>query len=394
MKALFWILIGLSIFVLLCMPCLRQPIFENMDVADALTAAKEYVANLIVQRNRAPLNLSDAQDDVDYTDGLLTNAIHLRDAASADTQATRKQLVDDVKRSIVNTRDAYAQKIKDETVRLNSAKALLAAATTPEEKGPLSVDVHTITTRIAKYTKRVSDAADMLIDASSLLIATPTENDKTARIQNVQTISAKLDEYKRAVLSYANEEARFGALVIDAQKSVDDLQRQADNAPPADQTPPTDQTPQTDNTGVSYVLGPDGNMVALNPTGDLDYSPAYYQPGTYRFGSATYVPSYEDSIYLSRTTGQSTTTSYLDAATMMGGSCSYYKDQPDKLEEMCLAVDKNNCGAMSCCVLLGGSKCVSGNAAGPHNKLNYGDITLRDKDYYYHDGKCYGNCKP
>ena len=96
-----------------------------MDVADALTAAKEYVANLIVQRNRAPLNLSDAQDDVDYTDGLLTNAIHLRDAASADTQATRKQLVDDVKRSIVNTRDAYAQKIKDETVRLNSAKALL-----------------------------------------------------------------------------------------------------------------------------------------------------------------------------------------------------------------------------------------------------------------------------
>ena len=135
-------------------------------------------------------------------------------------------------------------------------------------------------------------------------------------------------------------------------------------------------------------------MVALKPTGDLGAGSTFYEPGTYKFGSATYVPSYEDSVYLSKTTGQSSTSSYLDPATMMGGACSYYKDQPDKLEEMCLAIDKNNCGAMSCCVLLGGSKCVSGSALGPRNKLNYGDITLRDKDYYYHDGKCYGNCKP
>jgi hypothetical protein len=78
---------------------------------------------------------------------------------------------------------------------------------------------------------------------------------------------------------------------------------------------------------------------------------------------------------------------------MMGGACSYFKDQPDKLEEMCNSIDTNNCGAMSCCVLLGGAKCVSGNKSGPYNKLNYGDITVRDKDYYYHNGKCYGNCK-
>lgn len=145
--------------------------------------------------------------------------------------------------------------------------------------------------------------------------------------------------------------------------------------------------------GVAFVAGPDGNMTELKPTGDLAGSPTYYEPGTYKFGSTTYVPSYEDSVYLSKTTGKSSVSSYLDEASIKGGSCSYYKNQPDKLEEMCMAVDKNNCGAMSCCVLLGGSKCVSGNKLGPLNKLNYGDITVRDKDYYYYQGKCYGNCQ-
>jgi len=149
----------------------------------------------------------------------------------------------------------------------------------------------------------------------------------------------------------------------------------------------------TDVRGVAFVAGPDGKMTSLQPTGELGGSPTYYEPGTYKFGSATYVPTYEDSIYLSKTTGKSTLSSYLDEASIKGGSCSYYKNQPDKLEEMCMAVDKNNCGAMSCCVLLGGSKCVSGNKLGPYNKLNYGDITVRDKDYYYYMGKCYGNCK-
>lgn len=153
------------------------------------------------------------------------------------------------------------------------------------------------------------------------------------------------------------------------------------------------QPAETDVKGVAFVAGPDGKMTALQPTGELGGSPTYYEPGTYKFGSATYVPTYEDSIYLSKTTGKSTLSSYLDEASIKGGSCSYYKNQPEKLEEMCMAVDKNNCGAMSCCVLLGGSKCVSGNKLGPHNKLNYGDITVRDKDYYYYMGKCYGNCK-
>ena len=182
------------------------------------------------------------------------------------------------------------------------------------------------------------------------------------------------------------------APTIELQQPVTDAPTIEPQQPVTDAPTTEPQEPNSDLTGVAFVAGPDGKMTELKPTGDLGGSPTYYEPGTYKFGSATYVPTYEDSIYLSKTTGKSTVSNYLDEASIKGGSCSYYKNQPEKLEEMCMAVDKNNCGAMSCCVLLGGSKCVSGNKQGPYNKLNYGDITVKDKDYYYYQGKCYGNC--
>jgi hypothetical protein len=233
---------------------------------------------------------------------------------------------------------------------------------------------------------KVDEAKVRLANAQKELDATTKPEDRQPKIDLVQSITAELAKYEKSVVTYKSDAERFSALMVESQTAADNLKTQGATAAAAD--------PASDAAGVAFVAGPDGKMVALKPTGDLGAGPMYYSPGTYKFGSATYVPSYEDSVYLSKTTGQSSTSSYLDAATMKGGACSYYKDQPEKLEEMCLAVDKNNCGAMSCCVLLGGSKCVSGSALGPHNKLNYGDITLRDKDYYYHDGKCYGNCKP
>ena len=296
MKAFTWILIGISIIFLLCIPCLYKPTFENMDNADAVKIANEYVTNLTKQRDSA-----------------LKNA--------ADTQ-----------------------------VKVDEAKVRLA-------------------------------------DAQKVLDATKKPEDRQPKIDLVQSITAELAKYEKSVVTYKNDADKFSALMIESQTAADNLTKQG--AAATDQAPPA-----SDAAGVAFVAGPDGKMVELKPTGDLTAGPKYYEPGTYKFGSATYVPSYEDSVYLSKTTGQSSTTSYLNPATMKGGACSYYKDQPEKLEEMCLAVDINNCGAMSCCVLLGGSKCVSGDALGPRNKLNYGDITLRDKDYYYHDGKCYGNCKP
>ena len=296
MKAFTWILIGISIIFLLCLPCLREPTFENMDNADAVKIANEYVTNLTAQRDSALKNAADAQ------------------------------------------------------VKVDEAKVRLA-------------------------------------DAQKVLDATKKPEDRQPKIDLVQSITAELAKYEKSVVTYKNDADKFSALMIESQTAADNLTKQGAAVP--DQVPPA-----SDAAGVAFVAGPDGKMVELKPTGDLTAGPTYYEPGTYKFGSATYVPSYTDSVYLSKTTGQSSTSSYLDAATMKGGACSYYKDQSEKLEEMCLAIDKNNCGAMSCCVLLGGSKCVSGSALGPHNKLNYGDITLRDKDYYYHDGKCYGNCKP
>lgn len=145
----------------------------------------------------------------------------------------------------------------------------------------------------------------------------------------------------------------------------------------------------------TWVKDKDGNMIKLEDIVGADFSSSgvnYYEPGSYKYDSGIYVPSYQDSVYLSKTTGKHTAAEYLDMASLAGGICSHYKDQPEKLEEECGKLDKNVCGSTSCCVLLGGAKCVAGSAHGPASKLNYGDITIRNRDFYYYKGKCYGNC--
>jgi hypothetical protein len=81
-----------------------------------------------------------------------------------------------------------------------------------------------------------------------------------------------------------------------------------------------------------------------------------------------------------------------NTAEMKGGFCQRYKDHPEQLEELCKKQDVNACGSMSCCVLLGGTKCIAGDKYGPTFQTNYSDVFLRNKDTYYHNGKCYGNC--
>lgn len=149
---------------------------------------------------------------------------------------------------------------------------------------------------------------------------------------------------------------------------------------------------------VAWVKDKDGNMVKLEQ-GDqneaankLSNNIKYYEPGSYTYGSSSYVPTYQDSIYLSKTTGQSTVTEVIDNDAISKGICNHYKDYPEKIEAECNKLDKNICASTNCCVLFGGSKCVAGNAHGPTSKLNYGDITIRNRDFYYYKGKCYGNC--
>jgi hypothetical protein len=144
--------------------------------------------------------------------------------------------------------------------------------------------------------------------------------------------------------------------------------------------------------GTAYVFDNSGNKVALSPTGKYGNA-TYFEPGTYKFGASTYVPNYEDSVYLSRSTGLSQAKPVRNAAFMRGDLCSYYKHNPNKLEEICQNTKLHDCASKPCCVLLGGSKCVSGDATGPKYTANYSDIYIKNKDFYYYKNKCYGNCQ-
>ena len=148
--------------------------------------------------------------------------------------------------------------------------------------------------------------------------------------------------------------------------------------------------------GSTWVLDPSGNKVAIPYTavqGDI----TYYSPGAYLFGASTYVPTYEDSVYLSSTTESTyldptNAALYRNVSANAGGACAMYKDNPAMLEKACGAINTDTCASTSCCVLLGGAKCVAGNERGPSRRENYGDMYVRNKDFYYYQGKCYGNC--
>jgi hypothetical protein len=143
--------------------------------------------------------------------------------------------------------------------------------------------------------------------------------------------------------------------------------------------------------GITWVKDKDGKMVAL-PKSSVQGDILYYTPGSYPFGPSNYVPKYEDSVFLSRLTGSSMTTPVYTTSSMQGGFCTKYENDPLKLEEICRTIDADKCGSTNCCVLLGGSKCVAGDDYGPTQKTNYADVFIRNRDYYYYQGKCFGNC--
>jgi hypothetical protein len=135
-----------------------------------------------------------------------------------------------------------------------------------------------------------------------------------------------------------------------------------------------------------------GNKVEYpSPTTNVQGDILYYIPGSYPFSTSNYVPNYEDSIQLSKTTGISITTPF-HSESKSSGFCSYSKTSPDMVEKYCRTLNQATCATTDCCVLFGGSTCVAGDQFGPTQKVNYGDAFIRNKDYYYYRGKCYGNC--
>jgi hypothetical protein len=145
-----------------------------------------------------------------------------------------------------------------------------------------------------------------------------------------------------------------------------------------------------DASGGIRVKDASGNWVIL-PRLDAQASPIYYQPGLFVYGTTKYVPSYADSVYLSSWTKEPEMAPYT-VSKVPEGVCKVFKDTPSKIEEYCAKMDANVCASTSCCVLLGGSKCVAGNKDGPSFQGHYSDTSLMDKDRYYYNGSCYGNC--
>ena len=139
----------------------------------------------------------------------------------------------------------------------------------------------------------------------------------------------------------------------------------------------------------NYNLKYHDDLSLNDQLGEIHPNPIYYQPGTFKYGGSTYVPTYEDSVYLSKTTILPTASPYKKESSDI---CSEYKFQPNKLENACNNMDTKTCKTSKCCVLLGGSKCVSGNDQGPTMKYNYSNYLVKNRDYYYYNGHCYGNC--
>lgn len=146
-----------------------------------------------------------------------------------------------------------------------------------------------------------------------------------------------------------------------------------------------------DQVGAITVLNPSGEYMVI-PRASVQGDLTYNQPGAFKYGGQSYVPNYEDAVYLSRVSKQDLKPEYYTPTDIQRGFCEFNKDMPEKVEEHCNKLDKTACGSTNCCVLLGGAKCVSGNKQGPRNRAHYSDVFIRDKDYYYFQGKCYGNC--
>lgn len=66
--------------------------------------------------------------------------------------------------------------------------------------------------------------------------------------------------------------------------------------------------------------------------------------------------------------------------------CETHLGSSGSLDESCNKLTKDNCNETSCCVWTNKDKCVAGGQDGPTFNSNANDL-----NYYYFQGKCYGN---
>lgn len=138
-----------------------------------------------------------------------------------------------------------------------------------------------------------------------------------------------------------------------------------------------------------YTSDTSDNLMGINYLNDN----MYYSPNnTVSYVTGAYVPTYEDSVYLTRSSLVSNAKPMYESNEALAGFCSYAEYDDSQKEIICNALEKEVCASAQCCVLLGGMKCVTGDEYGPTMKENYNDPKIPVKDYYFYDGKCFGNC--
>jgi len=151
------------------------------------------------------------------------------------------------------------------------------------------------------------------------------------------------------------------------------------------------QTSYDPSANLINVLDKSGNLVQI-PLSQTMSDTTYYDEQKLAYNPGNFVPTYEDTVYFSKLTGLGYQFPIYGTDSQWGGFCSFNKDFPEKIEEKCNKLDGDTCAATSCCVLIGGQKCVAGNQRGPYMKSHYNDTDILNRSKYFYGGRCYGNC--
>ena len=133
----------------------------------------------------------------------------------------------------------------------------------------------------------------------------------------------------------------------------------------------------------SIVQGLDAKSIAGNPV--------YYEPGTVMYKGLGYTPSYSEMTYLNNHVYKSEPEKINQVHKK--GFCDQTNNIMNNINEKCNALPTDVCASTDCCVLFGGEKCVEGDENGPKNKMAYSDTSIKNRDAYYYQGDCYGNCQ-
>jgi hypothetical protein len=142
--------------------------------------------------------------------------------------------------------------------------------------------------------------------------------------------------------------------------------------------------------GYKIVKNSRGENVEV-PYAEIKGETLYHAPGSVKFGPSSYVPNYEESVYLSKLTNESPFSELVQSSDQ-NGFCKQYAQSPEQLEEKCNQLSHEICSSTNCCIHFGGAKCVAGNEQGPLMHYNYNDPMVKNRDFYYYKGKCYGHC--